>query len=122
MHSPSELMLSILKSLYVLFRTIGSDAVLDSLGLRNLMFCGQKGSAHAHFLRPSQQCAWAIHISFEYFSFPPRFRWTATDAEVYLLYVKRMRSVWMQEGWKLDLNWLEQQGLIVPPALKQYCI
>jgi len=47
-------------------------------------------------------------------------RWTGEEADTYLRHVDAQRAVRATEGWALDLSWLADQGLALPPALAAF--
>lgn len=49
--------------------------------------------------------------------------WSESDTQLYLAHaraVQQARSA--QQGWRLDLRWLRERGVAVPPALQPLCV
>ena len=48
-------------------------------------------------------------------------RWSEDDAEAYLKHIDVVRMLRARDEWKLELGWLETQGVAVPAALRPLC-
>jgi hypothetical protein len=48
-------------------------------------------------------------------------RWSEDDAAAYLKHIEVVRMLRSREEWKLELGWLETQGVAIPEALRPLC-
>jgi len=48
-------------------------------------------------------------------------RWSEDDAEAYLKHIDVVRMLRAREEWRLELGWLETQGVDIPAAMRPLC-